>query len=494
MKKIKKLLAMIMAMTMMLGLGLTSFAAESTDVTVTVTNVEGASLYYDQIVAADPSSTDGWGYVTGYTDLAEDVTISELITIAAGDSNGDAMSGKLTASSNLAALLEGLKEQIQVDANKLEGSSFEATSAGLYVVIPVKEGYTYSPTLVYVPVNKTGNMSVTVKGAPDQVKKAIDAGVGESVSAGDIIKYTVTIEYPYISANYTNATFKITDTLTNGTFVIDSTHAVNVSGDVNYTVSEANETANMTIEFTNYDRAKAGTEIVITYWVKVSDTVSSSKPLQNKVASELKLTPNEDATKTEYTVISTPVKAAINKVDKEGKDLEGAVFAIFEGIATDQEEDKLISILADAVNLEGITLPNDYLEYTNLLKADGLADGNVTFDGLDAQKNYYVVEVIAPNGYKVDGMKHQLIAGGVASGYPQLDIESDDNGVTLLTTTYKFNDFKVSANSNNIVNDTLSSLPSTGGIGTTIFTIGGCAIMIAAAALYFVNRRKSEEN
>ena len=40
----------------------------------------------------------------------------------------------------------------------------------------------------------------------------------------------------------------------------------------------------------------------------------------------------------------------------------------------------------------------------------------------------------------------------------------------------------------------LTSLPSTGGIGTTIFTIGGCAIMIAAAALYFVNRRKSEEN
>ena len=45
-----------------------------------------------------------------------------------------------------------------------------------------------------------------------------------------------------------------------------------------------------------------------------------------------------------------------------------------------------------------------------------------------------------------------------------------------------------------IVNTKLASLPSTGGIGTTIFTIGGCVIMIAAAALFFVNRRKSEEN
>ena len=42
------------------------------------------------------------------------------------------------------------------------------------------------------------------------------------------------------------------------------------------------------------------------------------------------------------------------------------------------------------------------------------------------------------------------------------------------------------------MNTELSSLPSTGGIGTTIFTIGGCAIMIAAASLFFVSRRKSE--
>lgn len=44
-----------------------------------------------------------------------------------------------------------------------------------------------------------------------------------------------------------------------------------------------------------------------------------------------------------------------------------------------------------------------------------------------------------------------------------------------------------------IPNTTIASLPSTGGIGTTIFTVGGCIIMIAAAALYFVNRRRSED-
>ena len=43
-----------------------------------------------------------------------------------------------------------------------------------------------------------------------------------------------------------------------------------------------------------------------------------------------------------------------------------------------------------------------------------------------------------------------------------------------------------------ILNTKLSSLPSTGGIGTTIFTIAGCVIMIAAAGLFFASRKKSD--
>ena len=45
-----------------------------------------------------------------------------------------------------------------------------------------------------------------------------------------------------------------------------------------------------------------------------------------------------------------------------------------------------------------------------------------------------------------------------------------------------------------IPNTKLSTLPGTGGIGTTIFTIGGCAIMIAAAALFFAGRRREKSN
>ena len=37
------------------------------------------------------------------------------------------------------------------------------------------------------------------------------------------------------------------------------------------------------------------------------------------------------------------------------------------------------------------------------------------------------------------------------------------------------------------------ALPETGGIGTTIFTVGGCAIKVVAAALFFMNKKKHEK-
>ncbi len=74
-----------------------------------------------------------------------------------------------------------------------------------------------------------------------------------------------------------------------------------------------------------------------------------------------------------------------------------------------------------------------------------------------------------------------------------ITVENGKNGV--------LNDLiEVNANGNPVVgsnatkeipNTKLAQLPSTGGIGTTIFTIGGCAIMIIAAALFFASRRKN---
>ncbi len=80
--------------------------------------------------------------------------------------------------------------------------------------------------------------------------------------------------------------------------------------------------------------------------------------------------------------------------------------------------------------------------------------------GLD-EGTYKIVEEKAPNGYSIVSVDDQTIAAG------------ENADITF-----------------NVKNTKLASLPGTGGIGTTIFTIGGCIIMIAAAAFYFLSRKK----
>ena len=130
------------------------------------------------------------------------------------------------------------------------------------------------------------------------------------------------------------------------------------------------------------------------------------------------------------------------------------------------------------------------------------ADGALTFTGLDAG-SYTLVETKAPQGYSVntaeipvvisaeyntDGTlkSYSITVNGKATSTYEATYAGDTIVNKTITNIVQGKDNKTSE----ILNTKLVNLPSTGGIGTTIFTVAGSLIMIFAAALLFASRRR----
>lgn len=538
MKKAKKFLALLTAMVMTLAAAVPAMAAGET-YTIKITAPDAANDHEFaayQIFAGTLSSENTltdveWGagidenklsYLYAALKEVADTNNSKPFSSMTQESAAS-VSDILAENSDDTTLIQAFQELItekENDSYKYLSSTSTAiehagdaedgiytaadVAAGYYVIVDGKDVNAASFMLKVV-----GNVDVTAKmSVPSVTKYAGEETVTDNAkfSVGDEIPYTLVGTTPNFSAE--GYTYKFTDTMDDAldlVYTASQSNPSQVEGGVKVTIGNEENAVDITEKFlityenhvltieSNQDLKDSGlsadSEIYVTYTATVNSGITSGTGVENTVVVESQMN-TDSATKTpEIKEQVYPITMIITKVDGEddSKMLEGAKFQLYR-----KDADGTITGYAT------VTASGEFAGWTgNEKDAAELttnAEGKITLVGIGAGE-FYLKETEAPAGYNklTDEVKIiiQSESETSATGTVQLkllkyslnDGQLTTEGVTLENGTIAFN----------IENNQGATLPSTGGIGTTIFYVIGGILVVGAAVVLIVRRRMSAE-
>lgn len=452
----KKVSAILIAAIMVLAMASTAFADGPT-ATITVNNADNATLTYAQVIRADQTTRTGWAFVN------DDVKNAYIEAYGVADDDAQAAIEKLIANTDA----EKLGKAQALAAGKVsfvEMSNPQTVSeAGVYLVKATEVGYTYNIMSAYVGFGEAPNLTnatVDAKKTPIQVnKKVLDTD--NVTKTGDILTYTVSTNVPYINPTDTDKSFYAYDELTGAEYVNTDQATITLNGEdvtASYPISFVNNKFSVDLStMINDANSHAGEQVVITYQVKVT---SENDTITNKATAG-----HEDGN--EYGSKESKIYEGNITLTKYGENNVTLANAGFE-VRKDGAADALTFVkLSDGVYKY---VPADTEGAVTEVVTD--ANGKVKVQGLDIG-TYKFKEVTAPQGYSVN----------TTDVSATLEVAEKDNGTAsgVLTQTTRMKDTK------------LGALPSTGGMGTYLFTIIGVVVMAGAAGAFFMSRRKGSE-
>ena len=510
MKYTKKLLSLVLVLVLALALAVPGFAA---DVTINSDHNKDATYKAYQLMTLttklictqEESEGEGghqhsdacytYSYkinskydsalktVTGVSQAETGKTLDQTIMdklAEMGTDNGAENAEKARA---LAELLFKQVERLTEDATLTQGTA--ANLGEGYWLIVDSSALAGGELRSLVMLDTAGKEDITITAKDDSISLDKDVDGQESrttANIGDIVTFTLESTLPSYLAQYDTYTFTINDTMGKGlTYFTDDTHKFSVTIDgtpvsVTPTVGEYNQTngTQITVNLSSVINTDthAGKKVVVTYYAKLNENAvidgdgnpnKATLTYSNDYHSSSTGTTPETEVKVytfdidifKYTGDSaTPANALANAEFQLTKVVGGTTY--YATATGDNGSYKISGWLAESELSETI-------KATTFVSPE---NGNIAIDGLE-DGTYALTETKAPDGYN-------LLADPIT-------FVIDNTGALTVGGE--------SASVINVHNSTGSELPSTGGMGTTIFyTLGG--VLVVGAAILLVTKKR----
>ena len=498
MKHSKKIASLFLALVMALALAVPAFADETT-YSITINNsTEGHTYEAYQIFTGDlyegTLSNIKWGSgvsAAGQTALGDAAAKAETIKTA-----DDAAA--------FAKEVAGYPGTVAGSANAVTDGKYviSGLAAGYYLIKDQEGSLTGdhdSYTSYILEVVKNVGVDPKNTGTPEVVKKVQD--INDSMNSsitdnawqdsadhdiGDKVPFQLTATLADNVSSYTTYKVVFHDTLSKWlTYNNDAKVTFNSTDVTSYfTINEEN--GSLTISCNNVKKFGATNNSVIT--VEYTATLNSNAVIgsagnPNKVYLEYSNNPNKSAEgdnetgKTpEDTVIVFTYKTIINKVTKN-PDYDPEVEGSKEYIPLTGAEFTLQKKQADGT----------YKDIAVVKNAEGTT---FTFSGLD-DGTYKLTETVTPASYNtIDPITFSITATHSDGAEPAL---TELNGNKITGEIDFTENIPAGSLSANVINNKGAELPSTGGMGTTIFYVVGSILVLAAVVLLVTKKRMSGE-
>ncbi len=497
-KTLQTLSALVLSLVMLLALAVPAFAAGET-FTITISNSSADHVYeayqiFSGRLEGSVLSDIVWGSgitAAGQSALKEKLIDAEKVSTATAADVANALA-KVSGAEEVRAIADIIGQNL----NTVAGTSTKGADAYKitdlapgYYLVKDRDGSQTGANDAYTRfiLEVVGNVTAAPKTGtvPTVTKKVLEGTEYKDVAdynIGDTISFQITGTLPGNYADYASYKYIFHDTLSSGlTYVADSAK-VYVGGNTITADTVTHSDGSLTVTFNDLKgipSISAASVITVEYTATLNaSAVIGGAGNPNTVYLEYSNDPNVGSTGATGRTVTDKVTVFtyaldVTKVDGEDADkfLGGAEFKLKNAAGKYAQ--------VESGKLTGWT--ENEAEATTLTSAE--TTGLFQVIGLDAG-TYSLKETKAPVGYnKLDSDVELIItaAAAKADGLTKLEIkvgEDTQNG-TLSTGIVNLT----------VANNKGATLPSTGGVGTTIFYVVGGVLMLGAVVALVTKKR-----